>query len=359
MITIVTSGTHVETHYTLFPFLIYGGSQRFTITNDGNKALQRAGRGKNRSRALVILTKWYEAQPETERRRWLKTFRETFDRVVFVDDSDSPHSKHYDLLPEVDLFYQKQLLIDRAMYEQEFIGNRMFCDYYAREFNLDNDTDERYPTIPDPTERDKLRVLWNLGYGQYPLFRTPKKAIEKLLTTLFGYRGVKPLLTQPRFRSPTKLDLPKCHARFGAGGYRPLIAYQRELFLRLVAGDQLFLSGRVPRSEYDSELRSVQAVLSPFGWGELCYRDFEAIIGGNVLIKPDVGHIETWPNVFFPGETYVSIGWNGSDLIERTHAALENPSEMRRISLAAQDAYRSAFDRIDERVDLFYEEVLA
>ena len=25
-------------------------------------------------------------------------------------------------------------------------------------------------------------------------------------------------------------------------------------------------------------------MLSPFGWGEICYRDFEATLGGNLLL---------------------------------------------------------------------------
>lgn len=359
MITILTAGTHVETHYTLFPFLIYRGTNRFAITRDGDDALRRGASRTGRSSALVILAKWYEAQPETEQNRWFERFRDLFDRIVFVDDSDSPHSKHYSLLSVIDLFYQKQLLRDRSQYETEFTGNRLFCDYYAREYGLANDTDERYPRITDPSQRKKLRVLWNLGYGQYPLFRTPKKAMERVFTFVAGYRGIRPLLTRPRFRPFEALSTGKCHARFGAGGYRPLVAYQRKLFLDRVTDDPLFLSGRVPRAEYDRELRSVQAVLSPFGWGELCYRDFEAFIGGNVLIKPDVSHLETWPDVFTADQTYVSVKWNGSDLVDRTHEVLSNQQEMKRISATAQNAYRSAFEKIDERVDLFCEEVLA
>ena len=29
-------------------------------------------------------------------------------------------------------------------------------------------------------------------------------------------------------------------------------------------------------------------MLSPFGWGEICYRDFEAALNGMLLIKPDM-----------------------------------------------------------------------
>ena len=31
--------------------------------------------------------------------------------------------------------------------------------------------------------------------------------------------------------------------------------------------------------------------MSPFGFGEICYRDFEAMLNGACLIKPDVSHL--------------------------------------------------------------------
>ena len=31
--------------------------------------------------------------------------------------------------------------------------------------------------------------------------------------------------------------------------------------------------------------------ISPFGWGEICFRDFESIILGKLLIKPNCDHI--------------------------------------------------------------------
>ena len=61
---------------------------------------------------------------------------------------------------------------------------------------------------------------------------------------------------------------------------------------------------------YYKELHNSKYAISPFGWGEICIRDFEAIVQGSVLIKPDVAHLETWPNIYLNGETYLSIPWD-------------------------------------------------
>jgi hypothetical protein len=37
---------------------------------------------------------------------------------------------------------------------------------------------------------------------------------------------------------------------------------------------------------------------------------------GCLLVKPDMGHIRTEPNIFVPGETYVPVRWDFSDLPE-------------------------------------------
>ena len=54
-------------------------------------------------------------------------------------------------------------------------------------------------------------------------------------------------------------------------------------------------------------------MLSPFGWGEICYRDFEATLGGNLLLKPNMDHIETWPNIYTE-DSYFKLDWSFNNL---------------------------------------------
>ena len=46
---------------------------------------------------------------------------------------------------------------------------------------------------------------------------------------------------------------------------------------------------------------------SPFGQGEVCYRDFEIFEFGVVMIKPSMERINTNPNPYIENETYIPV----------------------------------------------------
>ena len=66
------------------------------------------------------------------------------------------------------------------------------------------------------------------------------------------------------------------------------------------------MSGKVELKQYIKECVYVCATLSPYGWGEVCYREFEATICGTAFMTSDMSNIETWPNIYHDGETYLS-----------------------------------------------------
>lgn len=51
--------------------------------------------------------------------------------------------------------------------------------------------------------------------------------------------------------------------------------------------------GRVNRGTYDKELTRSKIVVSPYGYGELCWRDYEAVCAGCMLVKPPCQYVET------------------------------------------------------------------
>ena len=64
--------------------------------------------------------------------------------------------------------------------------------------------------------------------------------------------------------------------------------------------------------------------LSPFGMGELCYRDLEIIQWGGLLVKPEMERVITEPDFFKPMETYVPVKPDWSDLNETIYKLLAN-----------------------------------
>jgi hypothetical protein len=86
---------------------------------------------------------------------------------------------------------------------------------------------------------------------------------------------------------------------------------------------------------YYEELRSSRICVSPFGYGEICWRDFEAVLMGSLLVKPDMSHLRTEPDIFIPGETYVPVRWDFSDLEETCARYLEDREARERITARA------------------------
>jgi hypothetical protein len=115
--------------------------------------------------------------------------------------------------------------------------------------------------------------------------------------------------------------------------------------------------GEAPQKRYNQELGVSKIVLSPFGWGELCLRDFEAVRAGGLLMKPAMEHLETWPDVFLPGETYVPFSWDAEDLLEKTGEYLGDKAKRLRIAHAAWLRYKAQLDGLEERFQSIIEEI--
>ena len=88
---------------------------------------------------------------------------------------------------------------------------------------------------------------------------------------------------------------------------------------------------RVTLEEYYQEMTSSKICISPFGYGEICWRDFEAMLCGCLVIKPDMSHVETNPDIFKPFKTYVPVEWDFSDLEDKCIYYLTHEGERQRI----------------------------
>jgi hypothetical protein len=83
-----------------------------------------------------------------------------------------------------------------------------------------------------------------------------------------------------------------------------------------------------------------RVVFSPFGWGEVCFRDYEAVALGAVLLKPSMEHVQTNPNVYQAYETYVPVKWDLSDLPQACDWCMQNPDRCRQITRNARRVLR-------------------
>jgi hypothetical protein len=102
----------------------------------------------------------------------------------------------------------------------------------------------------------------------------------------------------------------------------------------------LLPQGRVPQDQYAREMKESRICVSPFGYGEICWRDFEAIAYGCLLFKPSMDHVESRPDIFRPFETYVPLAWDFSDLGEKLDYYIAHPEESARLVGRARQVLR-------------------
>ena len=81
---------------------------------------------------------------------------------------------------------------------------------------------------------------------------------------------------------------------------------------------------RLPKNEYLENLWNSKISFSPFGMGEICFRDFECMQFGTIIIKPSMSMINTIPNIYESNDTYLSVMYDWSNLNETIDYVLSN-----------------------------------
>ena len=212
------------------------------------------------------------------------------------------------LFESTELYYKKSLFADLSQFLRPTYGHTNLAEYYGRLYGLEDKlTDWGVP----PSVLSKLRLAPNFLTDPY-------------LSAA--------LMEQPEEGPPEKeIDL---HARLGGTNAKGWYGEMRRHAARAVDG----LSGLrvakgtgVSRLVFAQELLRSKACFSPFGYGELCWRDIEAIAAGAVLIKPDMSHLRTEPDLYRDGETYIACRWDFADLSDKVSEILAD--EERRLFL--------------------------
>ena len=252
--------------------------------------------------------------------------------VVYCDTYDSTGLVRAEVLPLVRLYLKTHLLRDRSSYGRSFYGGRIFTDYYHRVHGIVDDDPLCSDAITDPAQIEKLDVSWNMGLADHSyLGNVIAKAFARL-----PVHTRQPVMS--RFVAPSTTRTVDVSLRFAQGHRRKTVRYQRqEIARRLGGGDG---DARLSMRGFFQELARSRIVVSPFGWGEFAVRDYESFLCGALLLKPDMAHLETYPDHYRDGETMISFKWDLSDIEEKVHSILANYGDYVGISQAGQDTYR-------------------
>jgi hypothetical protein len=284
---------------------------------------------------LLVDSKFHRARWHTDSAAVVAQFRGWKERcrLVYCDTTDSSGWIQAALLPVVDVYAKAQLIKDRLRYAQPMYGLRPYTDHYHRARGVIDAHPELSQAVTDPDQLSKLRPSWNSGLADYSQWGVRRADVYRHLPLRF-------LLRFPRvfaLSGPSRPIAVSC--RFGVKYSRQTVSYQRERLREMLRG--VLDTRKLGRAAYFHELRSSKVVVSPFGFGEITLKDFEVFLTGGLLLKPDMSHLETWPNFFQGGETMLTHSWDLSDFVAVLDFAVRNYQELQHLAVEGQRRYRA------------------
>jgi len=332
--------------YSLFPLLKnknktanfeFTDSVKYCLNKDRNKYIL----------ILRILENNYKFD-DINTTEYLELLREKYDRIALFDDGARASIDFPQALPLVDVYFHSQVYKDKTLYTRPLHRGQLYSDYFFKK-GIQNKND--YFSVPvENNELKKVKIAWNIGAGCYPRSDWLRRA--GLLAAGITKPPVASLFyTDPsNSKPPDNKEIYDVQARFSIQN-APTIAKQRENVLEKIQDNESVLTGKTSQAKFNKEIENSKIVISPFGWGEVCFRDFEAILNGALLLKPSMDHLETWPDVYHPNETYVPFRWDAQDLNEKVQMLLSDDVKRRAITKNAFNVYMKSLNQLDEKVD--------
>jgi hypothetical protein len=234
---------------------------------------------------------------------WLHSLRNQSESLVWLDQSDSSGTAQFEVVDFVDRYVKRHVLRKPERYHDQNCNVRVHEAYYDRYFESPHGTPrsssavDRASTL-DAEAHSKVRIGWTFAYCD----------VGSLSRSSQMWRGIRGQYTGIRAGG---LERPCAISALFTAGHESSIGKAREIALE-VAQDNgwLTLRSRLDAREYFHALQQSEISVSPFGWGEMCVRDFEIACAGGALAKPSVEHLSTFPSLLVPHESYVPLSWD-------------------------------------------------
>ncbi len=280
-----------------------------------------AGRKRYAEADAVCVQTRFDVTEEQMHALMLRIAREWPGRPLAYLDWFAPTDLRYAqvLDQHVVAYVKKQVLADFSRYGRPTRGDTALTDCYAKRFDLS--LPEHRFLVPADFER---KIVLGPGFECSPNTR------ECLRGPIAASR---------------EIDL---HARFesskGTEWYVRMRQECKDKALELEGRFRVACRGHVPRRQFRKELRASRMCFSPFGYGPVCWRDFEAMACGTLLLKQDMSYARLARPFFVPNETYVPLEWDLSDLEEKVSYYATHHQEREAIVRNAHATLRQCLD---------------
>ncbi len=251
-------------------------------------------------------------------------------KIVYFDLSDSTTILHPRALEIVDIYYKGQIFKNKNLYKKKFYGRRIYTDYSHKKFNIIDSKPVFSEMIDKPNNLDKIKLSWNSSISNYSL-------LGKYFNELYQRVPLRSLIDFPSKRNTNKNKKKDIMLRMNFFYQRNTIAWHRKIVLESIKNKVDY--EKTNTLNYFRELNNSKITVSPFGWGEINYRDYEAFIYGSLLLKPNMSHIETWPNYFENYKTTIFYDWSCDNLSKTIEDILSNYKHYEEIVENAKEKY--------------------
>ena len=280
---------------------------------------------------LIIESRFYKGIEKKKFINYLKKNKNKKLKIIFADTADNSGQIQREFLTFADAYWKGQIIKDKKKYLKAHYGGRLFTDFYKKKFNIKDKKIQLSNPIKNINLLKKIKVCWNMGLCDHGSFAHIKQKLFSIFKSKFFINN------SNNFFSPSierKLNL---SCRIGINYERETVQFQREKISNLLRNHTE--TSKISRFKYLNEIKNSKFVVSPFGWGEICPRDFETFFHGGVLIKPDMTIFDTWPNWYISKKTYLPINWDLKDFNNKIKFALNNYNKLKKIAINAQKNY--------------------
>jgi len=257
--------------------------------------------------------------------------------TILLDDAASTGTHKFRALnnnPKVIGYIKKQLIENRNLYKTLFPRKRYhyyilssFDDSLSGKIKIDRHVNDEVLS--------KVHLGWNLGLTEregMAIIDNPTFNLDRPIDLHFS---IKVQHTSKKEKDNlSKIDTHYTHHRTTCYNEIDRISKKHDLTV----------SGNCRGKDYLDKMSKAKICISPLGLGEICWRDFEAISNGAILLKPCMSYIETWPNIYRPWDTYIPVMWDWSDLENVLLHILTNYEEYKVIADKAYKVMQNAWD---------------
>ncbi len=253
-------------------------------------------------------------------------------KLIWCDQADSTGTFLGQVLPHVDKYLKSQILKDRTEYTKEHYASRIYADYYHKKHGITDQQPYIKQPAKNPDDLNKIGISWNSALMNYGRFgpHIPRIRSRLPINSILQFSA-------PFAKANNALRPHDITCRMGISYPRETICFQRKK-IREQLGRKA-PTGKLSRKGYLQEMSESKICVSPFGLGEITLKDFEGLLAGSLLLKPNMNHMETWPNLFIENETCLFHDWDLETLQEKIDWALHHKQERTEIAKAGQENY--------------------